>query len=159
METTGVTTTDGFLSSASRPRSLPGRALAALSMVICLAVGTPVSAGQTPEDNQLFLAGFQAYKQKDYAGSQAKLQDLLERHPGSQLRDLALYWLARSHYRAGNHRQAARYFAQFVRDYPDNPLKEMAGEEMFRLVTRYERVEKLPPRAGVGTAPGGQPAG
>lgn len=157
MSTIGVTITNGFTRATTKLRSLLGRSLAALFIVISLAVGTPVCAGQQSEDNQLFLAGFHAYKQKDYTGSQARLQELLEKHPGSQLRDLALFWLARAHYRAGDHRQAARYFAQFVREYPDNPLNELAGEEMFRLVARYEGLEKLPPRAGAGIVPGGQP--
>lgn len=86
----------------------------------------------------MFLAGFNAYQQQDYPAAVASLGNVLQQHPETPLRDMTLFWLARSHYRTGNKQEAARYMAQFTREYPDNPLKNTVEEELLTLANQYQ---------------------
>ena len=100
---------------------------AGLACVVLLVA--PSVIAQETGDSQIFLAGFNAYQQKDYPTAVTRLGEVLEKHPETPLRDMTLFWLARAHYKAGNRQDAARYMAQFTREYPDNPLKNTVEEE------------------------------
>lgn len=88
-------------------------------------------------DSQKFQVAFTAYQQLDYPKAAACMSQLLQKHPDTQLRDLALFWLARSHYQANNHQEAARYMAQFNRQYPAHHLKNTVEEELLALAAQY----------------------
>lgn len=122
-------------------------------LVIISTLGTPLAFCQDTEDSQVFIAGFNAYQQKDYASSIEKMNEVLQKYPETPLRDMALFWLSRSYYKAGNHQEAARYLSQLSKEYPDNPLRNTVEEELLSLTARYEKGEKLP----VGPASGKQP--
>lgn len=122
-------------------------------MVIISSLIVPPAFCQETEDSQVFITGFNAYQQKDYASSIEKMNEVLQKYPDSPLRDMALFWLSRSYYKTGNQQEAARYLSQFTKEYPDNPLKSTVEDELLTLVARYERGEKLP----VGTPPVKQP--
>jgi len=122
-------------------------------MVIISSLGTPPAFCQDTEDSQIFIAGFNAYQQKDYASSIEKMNEVLQKYPETPLRDMALFWLSRSYYKAGNHQEAARYLSQLSKEYPDNPLRNTVEEELLSLTARYEKGEKLP----VGPTSGKQP--
>jgi len=92
----------------------------------------------------VFIAGFNAYQQKDYASSVEKMNELLKTYPDTPLRDMALFWLSISYYKAGNQHEAARLLSQFSKEYPDNPLKTTVEDELLSLTARYESGEKLP---------------
>jgi uncharacterized membrane protein len=111
--------------------------LASLLLTILLS-SAPVIAQDT-EDSQLFLSGFNAYQQKDFPAAITRLGEVLQKHPDTSLRDMTLFWLARSHYKAGHRQDAARYLAQFTREYPDNPLKDTVEEDLLALSTQYEK--------------------
>jgi uncharacterized membrane protein len=96
------------------------------------------------EDSQVFIAGFNAFQQKNYTVSIDKMNEVLQKYPETPLRDMALFWLARSYYKAGNQQEAARYLSQFSKEYPDNPLKSTVEEELLALTARYDSGEKLP---------------
>jgi uncharacterized repeat protein (TIGR01451 family) len=100
------------------------------------------------EDSQIFITGFNAYQQKDYVTSIDKMNEVLEKFPGTPLRDVALFWLSRAHYKAGNLQEAARTFSRFSREYPDNPLVGTVEDELVALTARYENGEKLPANVG-----------
>jgi uncharacterized membrane protein len=117
------------------------RLLAALVIISLLTVSSAYSL--ETEDSQSFIAGFNAFQQKDYAGAINKMSEVLQKFPDTPLRDMALFWLARSYYRAGNHQSAARYLTQFSKEYPGNPLKGTVEEELLALAARYERGETL----------------
>ena len=106
----------------------------------CLAIcaASPVAAQETG-DSQIFLAGFNAYQQKEYATAITRLGEVLQKHPDTPLRDMTLFWLARAHYKAGNRQDAAHYMAQFTREYPDNPLKNTVEEELLTAAANYEK--------------------
>ena len=108
---------------------------------------------QETEDSQIFIAGFNAYQQKDYVSSIDKMNEVLQKHPDSPLRDMALFWLSRSYYKVGNHQDAARYLAQFSKEYPDNPLKNTAEDELLVLTARFEKGENLAGGAPAATQP------
>jgi uncharacterized protein DUF11/outer membrane lipoprotein YfiO len=99
---------------------------------------------QESEDSQVFISGFNAYQQKDYATTIAKMHEVLQKYPDSPLRDMVLFWLARSYFKNGNQMEAARYMSQFSKEYPDNPLKGTVDEELLALTARYDKGEKLP---------------
>ena len=115
-----------------------------VALVIISALVTPPAFCQDTEDSQIFIAGFNAYQQKDYDSSIEKMNEVLQKHPDTPLRDVALFWLSRSYFKAGNQQEAARYLSQFSKEYPDNPLKSTVEEELLTLLARYEKGEKLP---------------
>ncbi len=120
-----------------------------MALVIISSLIVPPAYSQEAEDSQVFIAGFNAYQQKDYASSIEKMSEVLQKYPDTPLRDMALFWLSRSYFRTGNQQEAARYLSQFLKEYPDNPLKTTVEDELLALTTRYEKGEKLP----VGTSP------
>lgn len=107
-------------------------------VLVSLLYAMPAAAQET-EDSRLFLAGFNAYQQKEYPAAITRLDDLLQKHPESPLRDMTLFWLARSHFKAGQRQEAARYMAQFTREYPDNPLKNTVEEDLLVLAAQHEK--------------------
>lgn len=115
-----------------------------LVLVIISSLNAPLAFCQETEDSQVFIAGFNAFQQKDYASSIEKMSEVLQKFPDTPLRDVSLFWLSRSYYKAGNHQEAARYLSQFSKEYPDNPLKSTVEDELIGLVARYEKGEKLP---------------
>ena len=52
---------------------------------------------------------------------------------------MALFWLARSYFKNGNQRDAARTMSRFTKEYPDNPLKNTVEDDILALVARYEK--------------------
>lgn len=123
-------------------RNILPRLLVALVIISSLAA-SPAYCQET-EDSQVFIAGFNAYQQKDYASSIEKMSEVLQKYPDTPLRDMALFWLSRSYYKAGNQRDAARYLSQFSKEYPDNPLRNTAESDLLALTARYESGEELP---------------
>ena len=115
-----------------------------IAVVIISTLLVPAGFCQETEDSQIFIAGFNAYQQKDYPSAIAKLNEVLAKYPDTSLRDMALFWLARSYFRNGNQLDAARVMSQFSKEYPDNPLKATVEEDLLNLVARYEKGEKLP---------------
>jgi uncharacterized membrane protein len=113
-------------------------------LVIISSLSVPRAFSQETEDSQVFIAGFNAFQRKDYASSIEKMNEVLQKFPDTPLRDVSLFWLSRSYYKAGNHQEAARLLSQFSKEYPDNPLKSTVEDELLTLVTRYENGEKLP---------------
>ena len=122
-------------------------------LVIISTMVAPPAFCQETEDSQVFIAGFNAYQQKNYTVSIEKMSEVLQRYPDTPLRDMTLFWLARSYFKAGNQQEAARYLSQFSKEYPDNPLKSTVEDELLSLTARYEKGEKLP----VGPTPVRQP--
>lgn len=120
-----------------------------LVLVIISSLIVPPGFCQETEDSQVFISGFNAYQQKDYAAAIEKMNEVLQKYPDTPLRDMALFWLSRSYFKNGNQQDAARFMSQFSKEYPDNPLKSTVEEDLLNLVVRYERGEKLPP----GSAP------
>ena len=101
-----------------------------VSLVIISSLVVPPAFCLETGDSQVFIAGFNAYQQKDYASSIEKMSEVLQKYPDTPLRDMALFWLSRSYYKVGNQRDAARYLSQFSKEYPDNPLKSTVEDEL-----------------------------
>ena len=112
-------------------------------LVIISSLVAPPAFCQETEDSQVFIAGFNAYQQKDYASSIDKMSEVLQKYPDTPLRDMAMFWLARSYYKAGNQQEAARYLSRFSKEFPDNPLKSTVEEDLLALTERYDKGEKL----------------
>ncbi|MBI5655876.1 MAG: tetratricopeptide repeat protein, partial [Geobacter sp.] len=111
-------------------------------VVLCLLLAVPPSFALDSQDSQIFIAGFNAYQKKDYQTSIEKMSQVLQKYPDTQLRDMALFWLARANFKAGNRQDAARYMAQFFREYPESPLKGTVEDELAGLATAYAKDEK-----------------
>ena len=123
-------------------RNVFSRLLVILIIISSLAV--PPAFCQETEDSQVFIAGFNAYQQKDYPSSIEKMNEVLQKFPDTPLRDMALFWLSRSYYKVGNQQEAAHYLSQLSKEYPDSPLKNTVEDELLALTDRYEKGEKLP---------------
>lgn len=122
-------------------RVLVSRCLLGLIFLSFLA---PAAYPADSEDAQIFITGFNAYQKKDYEGAAANMSLVLQKYPDTPLRDMAIFWLARSQYRIGNRPEAAKQMARFFREYPDSPLKGTVEEDLARLAKAYERGEELP---------------
>jgi uncharacterized repeat protein (TIGR01451 family) len=112
-------------------------------MVMISSLVAPPAYCQETEDSQVFIAGFNAYQQKNYTVSIEKFTEVLQKYPDTPLKDMALFWLARSYYKTGNQQEAARYLSQFSKEFPDNPLKNTVEAELLALTARYEKGEQL----------------
>ena len=96
------------------------------------------------KDSQLFITGFNAYLKRDYPEAIANLSEVLGKYPDTSLRDMAILWLSRSYYKSGNQQDAARYMAQFFKEYPESPLKGTVEDELTELAAKYQKSESLP---------------
>ena len=109
--------------------------------LIALLFATPAYSVDT-KDSQIFITGFNAYLKRDYQTAIENLSGVLEKYPDTSLRDMALLWLSRSHLKAGNQKEAGRYMAQFLKEYPDSPLKGTVEDELTELAAKYQRGEE-----------------
>ncbi len=116
------------------------RFLSALAIISSLLVQPGIC--QDAEDSQVFISGFNAYQQKDYATTIKKMNEVLKKYPDTPLRDMTLFWLARAYYKSGNQQDAARYMSQFTKEFPDNPLKGTVEEELLTLAAQQDKSEK-----------------
>jgi uncharacterized repeat protein (TIGR01451 family) len=123
-------------------RTILVRLLAVLVIISSFLI--PPAFSQDSADSQIFISGFNAYQQKDYATTISRMKEVLEKYPDSPLRDMVLFWLSRACYKSGNQQDAAKYLSQFNREFPDNPLKGTVDEELLALTARYEKGEQLP---------------
>ncbi|WP_241426364.1 tetratricopeptide repeat protein [Geobacter benzoatilyticus] len=112
-------------------------------LIISLLLSSPVYAVNS-EDSQIFIAGFNAYQKKDYQTAIEQMKAVLEKYPDTPLRDMAIFWLARANFKAGFDRDAARYMSQFIKEYPDSPLKGTVEDELLDLVARFDKGEQVP---------------
>jgi uncharacterized repeat protein (TIGR01451 family) len=117
-------------------------------LVIISSLVIPSAYCLESEDSQIFITGFNAYQQKDYVTSIDRMNEVLQKYPGTPLRDVTLFWLSRAHYKAGNLQEAARSFSLFSKEFPDNPLIGTVEDELVTLTTRYEKGENLSAHAG-----------
>ena len=116
----------------------------ALAVLLVVAVLLPAPAfSLDSEDSQIFISGFNAYQRKDFTAAIDNMSVLLKKYPDTSLRDMALFWLARAYYRAGNEQEAAKHMAQFFRDYPNNPLKGTVEEGLVALAENYQKAQPL----------------
>jgi len=124
-------------------RNILFRYLLVVAIISSLVV--PPGFCQETEDSQIFMSGFNAYQQKNYAAAVKRMNEVLQKYPDSPLRDMAIFWLSRSCYKNGNLQDAARYMSQFAKEYPDNPLRATVEDELLALTARYDKGETLSP--------------
>ena len=131
------------------------RILVAVALISSLL--TLPAFSQDTLDSQIFISGFNAYQQQNYNTAIEKMNEVLQKYPNTPLRDMALFWLARAHFKIGHRQDAARILSQFSREYPDNPLKGTVEEELITLAAAYDKGEKIPV-AQPATAPASKPS-
>lgn len=117
-----------------------------LGLVALSLLATPAFSVEY-QDSQIFISGFNAYQSKNYQGAIDDMSQLLKKYPESPLRDMAIFWLARSNYKAGHRKEAAQYMAQFYKEYPNSPLKNTVEPELAKLAASYAKGEPLPEEA------------
>ena len=115
-----------------------------IALALCVSLFVPPGFCQDTEDSHIFIAGFNAYQQHDFTTAIAKMDEVLKKYPDTTLRDMALFWLARAHFKSGHSQAAARVMSQFSKEFPDSPLRGTVEEELLTLAARHDRGEKLP---------------
>ncbi|WP_224984924.1 tetratricopeptide repeat protein [Geomonas agri] len=95
------------------------------------------------DDSQIFITGFNAYQKRDYKTAIDNMSGLLKKYPDTPLKDMAIFWLARAHYKVGNNAEAGKYMAQFLHDYPESPLKATVEDELLRLADQYQKGQPI----------------
>ena len=111
------------------------RFILALVVLVCFSLSTHAAE---LDEYSVFISGFTAFQNQDYRGATVKMAQFLKEYPSTPLRDMALFWLARAHYRLGEKREAARYMAQFLKENPDTPLRNAAEDELIALARSYD---------------------
>ncbi len=111
------------------------RFVLALVVLVCFSVSTPAAE---LDEYSVFIGGFTAFQNQDYQGAASKMSQFLKEYPNTPLRDMALFWLARAHFRLGEKREAARYMALFLKENPDTPLRNAAEPELIALARSYD---------------------
>jgi uncharacterized membrane protein len=118
----------------------------AVSLMVAILLPAPAFSLDS-EDSQIFISGFNSYQKREYKTAIDSLSTLLKKYPDTPLKDMAIFWLARAHYKAGNQQEAGKYMAQFFRDYPDSPLKGTVEEGLVVLAEKYQNGQPIPPAA------------
>lgn len=95
------------------------------------------------DDSQIFITGFNAYQKRDYKTAIDNMSGLLKKYPDTPLKDMAIFWLARAHYKVGNNAEAGKYMAQFLHDYPESPLKATVEDELLQLADKYQKGQPI----------------
>jgi len=85
-------------------------------------------------------------------GAQSRYREILEKYPNFSFQDEALYKLANTYLVEEETDQAARYFQQIVRDYPNSDWVEKSKEQLQLIGATVpepnpERMKVLPPEA------------
>lgn len=124
-----------------------------IALLLCASLCAPSAFCQDTEDSQIFIAGFNAYQRQDFTTTITRMEEVLKKYPDTTLRDMALFWLARAHYKSGHRQDAARVMSQFSREYPNSPLKGTAEEELLALTAAYDRGQQLPATESVDRKP------
>ena len=107
---------------------------------LLLVAGVPASGA---DDSRLFTTGFEAFSGGDSKKAARTLSHLLEAYPGTKLRELTLFYLARAHFGTGNQEAAAQALARLLQEYPGTSLAAKAEKDLLGLVARYRKGEKL----------------
>lgn len=110
------------------------RLVLALVVLVCFSVSTHAAE---LDEYSVFIGGFTAFQNQDYQGAATKMSQFLKEYPATPLRDMALFWLARAHFRLGEKKEAARYMAQFLKENPDTPLRTAAEPELIALAQSF----------------------
>ncbi|MRR53686.1 MAG: tetratricopeptide repeat protein [Deltaproteobacteria bacterium] len=110
------------------------RLVLALVVLVCFSVSTHAAE---LDEYSVFIGGFTAFQNQDYQGAATKMSQFLKEYPATPLRDMALFWLARAHFRLGEKQEAARYMAQFLKENPDTPLRTAAEPELIALAQGF----------------------
>jgi len=85
--------------------------------------------------HNLYIANFYYKQSVDYKkgglkGSQSRYREILDKYPGFSFMDEALFKLAVTYLLEEETDQAARYFQQIVRDYPNSEYVEKSKEQL-----------------------------
>ena len=90
---------------ADRPATEPARGMPA------------AGAGASADD--LFNGAYADYSKGNYAPAILGFQDYLQRYPGSDKADDALYWIGLCHYDQGQYAEAIAAFDRLLQEYPN----------------------------------------
>ncbi|WP_407931858.1 histone H1-like repetitive region-containing protein [Geomonas azotofigens] len=125
----------------------------AVLLLIALLLPAPAFSLDS-DDSQIFITGFNAYQKRDYKTAIDNMSGLLKKYPETPLKDMAIFWLARAHYKVGNNAEAGKYMAQFLHDYPESPLKATVEDELLQLADKYQKGQPI----AAAPKPAAQPA-
>jgi hypothetical protein len=110
---------------------------------------------EKPDDNAIFVAGFEAYRHKNYSLALQNFNSLLDKYPDTPLVDVTLFWISSSYYKIGDQMESARYMSRLIKQYPDTPMRAFVEDDVLVLVSRYEKGERLPTHSTKAGVPGG----
>ncbi|MBI3611249.1 MAG: DUF11 domain-containing protein [Nitrospirae bacterium] len=85
---------------------------------------------QEKEDTALFYQGQSLMEKKQPLAAATKFNDLLKKYPGSNIRDLAFYWLSRAYLDLKRTSEAEVILQQLQHEFPDSPLVPRLKKEI-----------------------------
>ncbi len=94
-----------------------------LRFILLLVVGISLSLaaparGIAETDSILFKKGVASFQKLHFSEAIVSFNNFLKTHPGTPLRDMTLYYLARAHLKSGQREQAAALTARLMREFP-----------------------------------------
>jgi uncharacterized repeat protein (TIGR01451 family) len=90
-------------------------------------------AGAQPDEATLFTDGYQAYLKGDTDKAVETLNDVLKQYPNGRVNDLALYWLGKSHQKAGRTPEALAAFRELKIRFPQSSMFGHASRQIAAL--------------------------
>jgi len=90
-------------------------------------------AGAQQDEATLFTEGYQAYLKGDTDKAVETLNDVLKQYPNGRVNDLALYWLGKSHQKAGRTPEALAAFRELKIRFPQSSMFGHASRQIAAL--------------------------
>ena len=98
--------------------------------VILVLLLSGVCLGAGGNDSQTFKKGLDSFQKNKFPAAIKSFNQLLEDHPETPLRDMALYYLARAHLKSGNRQKAANFTNRLMREFPASYNKGTIDAEL-----------------------------
>lgn len=104
--------------------------------ITALSCSVSFAAPEAPEAQQ-FMSGFNAFKERNYGKAIEQFTPLLIQ-PDSQLRELALVFIARSYFKTGKTDEAAFALNLWKEEFPESTLKGTLEQDLVNAVAKVE---------------------
>ena len=114
-------------------QKLPFRIIPFLIVSICIHLAVP-QQGNAGADTALFKKGVASFQSNRYSDAIGTFTSLLKAHPGTPLKDMTIYYLARAHLKSGHRQQAADLTARLMREYPASYNRDTIDAELLKVV-------------------------
>ncbi len=133
-----------------------------LRFILLLVVGISLSLaaparGIAETDSILFKKGVASFQKLHFSEAIVSFNNFLKTHPGTPLRDMTLYYLARAHLKSGQREQAAALTARLMREFPASYNRGTLDAELVNVLESQAKKDSPPVRLKAAAGQLGKP--